>query len=94
MKSESQCIWPGTGRHTLPWEDTRGRLPIPTQKAGVGLEMELQLAPASGWLRGEGVILFQVSITFLWAPTMEVTTLLSQNGIWLRASQEEPLFPR
>lgn len=90
VKTESHCIWTGTGRHTLPWGDTHGRLPIPTQGAGVGLEMELQLAPASAWLRGG--ISFQISITFLWTPTMEVTTLLSQSGIWLRV-RKSPCFP-
>lgn len=61
------------------------------QKAGGGLDMELQLAPASGWL-GRGDILFQIPITFLWTPTTEVTTLLSQNGIWLRV-KKSPCFP-
>lgn len=76
---------------TLPREDILGRLPMPTQKAGVGLEMELRLAPASGWLGG-GDFLFQISVTFLWTPTKEVTTLLSQNGIWLRV-KKNPCFP-
>lgn len=41
---------------------------------------------------GGGHILFQISITLLWTPTMEVTTLLSQNGIWLRV-KKSPCFP-
>lgn len=93
MKSESQCIWPGTGRHTLPWEDTCGRLPIPTQKAGVGLEMELQLAPASGWLWVLGGAHFVPDLYHSSLDTHyggDYSAIAERN---LAASQEEPLFP-
>lgn len=79
MKSESHCIWP-CKVHTVPQENTHGRLPTPTQNKGVGLEMEPSWASASGWLDGD--FLFQISIAFS-GPTMEVITLLSRNGFWL-----------
>lgn len=60
------------------------------QKAGVGLEMELQLAPASGWFGRRHFVPYLYHFSLGTHYGDNYSAIAEWN---LAASQEEPLFP-